>query len=157
MRVDRRNSNTLRIVVCGGRDFNDRSMLSCVLWRVHERRGLAEVVHGGQRGAEQMASRWAFEYDVQRTEVRAEWRKYGSAKALMIRNRRMFDLKPHGLVAFPGDGNSRTVVQSARERGVPVLCAEAVYSKYMAKLQALEPATREEPRCESPIRHPWPT
>jgi hypothetical protein len=157
MRVDRRNPNTLRIIVCGGRDFDDRPMLSYVLWYVHERRGVAEVVHGGGRGAEQMANRWAFDHGVHRTEVRAEWRKYGSAKALMIRNRRMFDLMPHGVVAFPGGTRSRAVVQSAREGSVPVLCAEAVYSKYMAKLQALEPAICEKPRCESPPRYPWPS
>jgi hypothetical protein len=155
MRAEWRNPNTLRIIVCGGRDFNDRSMLSYVLWHVHERRGLAEVICGGQRGAEQMASRWAFEHDVRRIEVRAEWRKYGSANALMIRNRQMFDLKPHGLVAFPDGANARTVVQSARERGVPVLYAEAVYSKYMAKLQALEPAISDNPPGASAIHHPW--
>jgi hypothetical protein len=154
MRADRQNPNTLRIIVCGGRDFNDRSMLSYVLWHVHERRGVAEVVYGGQRGAEQMAGRWAFEHGVRRTEVRAEWRKYGTVKALLIRNRRMFDLKPHGVVAFPGGAHSRAVVQSARERCVPILYAEMAYAKYIAKLKALVPATREKPAGAEAIHRP---
>src|SRR6185437_1669898 len=113
MRVER-NPNTLRVIVCGGRDFNDKVMLSRVLWYVHERRGLAEIIHGGQRGVEQMANRWAFEMGIQRTEVRAEWSKYGDPRALLTRNKQMFDLGPHGVIAFPGDVHSRTIVQSAR-------------------------------------------
>lgn len=111
-------------------------MLSYVLWHVHERRGIAELVHGGRHGAEQMANGWAFEHGVHRTEIRAEWRKYGGAKALMIRNRQMFAMSPRGVIAFPGGQNSRAVVQSAREHGVPVLDAEALYSKYLAGLRA---------------------
>jgi len=128
MRVER-NPNTLRVIVCGGRDFTDKTMLSRVLWYVHERRGLAEVIHGGQRGVEQMANRWAFEQGLHRVEVRAEWSKYGNPRAILLRNSQMFDLRPHGVIAFPGDVNSRAVVQAARERGVPVLDAEALYLK----------------------------
>jgi len=87
-----------------------------VLWYVHERRGLAEVIHGGQRGVEQMASRWAFEQGLHRVEVRAEWSKYGNPRAILHRNSQMFDLHPHGVIAFPGDVNSRTVVQSVSGR-----------------------------------------
>ena len=149
-----KNPNSLRIIVCGGRNFTDSSMLSYVLWHVHERRGLAELVHGGQHGAEQMANRWAFEHGLRRTEIRAEWRKYGGAKALMVRNRQMFELKPRGVIAFPGGANSRTVVQSARARGIPVLEAEALYSKYFAALRALEAATRGTSPGAS-ASHPW--
>ena len=96
---------------------------------MHERRGLAEVIHGGQRGVEQMANRFAFEQGLHRVEVRAEWSKHGNPRAILLRNRQMFDLRPQGVIAFPGDVNSRTVVQAARERGVPVLDAEALYAK----------------------------
>ncbi len=127
------NPNILRVIVCGGRAFNDKTMLSRVLWYVHERRGLAELIHGGQRGAEQMANHWAFEMDIHRTEVRAEWSKYGDPRALLLRNRQMFELQPHGVIAFPGDVHSRAVVQSAREHGVPVLDAEALFAKHFPK------------------------
>ena len=147
------NPNTLRVIFCGGRDFKESRMLSYVLWYVHERRGLADLVHGGQRGADQMANRWAFEHGVHRTEIRAEWSKYGSTKALMVRNRKMFDLKPQGVIAFPGDVNSRAVVQSARQHGVAVLDAEALYSKYTAKRQALEATICEIPPGASAIHH----
>lgn len=89
-----RNSNTLRVIVCGGRDFNDKIMLSRVLWYVHERRGLAKIIHGGQRAIEQMVNRWAFEMGIHRTEVRAEWSKYGDPRALLTRNEQMFDHEP---------------------------------------------------------------
>ena len=92
-----------------------------MLWCVHERRGLAEVIHGGQRGVEQMANRWGFEQGLHRVEVRAEWSNYGNPRAILLRNRQMFDLHPHGVIAFPVDVISRTMVQAARERGVPVL------------------------------------
>ncbi|HKZ11449.1 MAG TPA: DUF2493 domain-containing protein [Rhodanobacteraceae bacterium] len=130
-----RNPNTLRVIVCGGREFNDKAMLSRVLWYVHERRGIAEVIHGGQRGAEQMANRWCFEMGIRRVEVRAEWGRYGSTKALMIRNRQMFALQPHGVIAFPSDRNSQTMVQSARELHVPVLDVEALLAKQKRRAQ----------------------
>lgn len=148
-----RNPNTLRVIVCGGRDFNDKAMLSRVLWYVHERRGLAEVIHGGQRGAEQMANRWAFEMGIHRIEVRAEWGRYGSTQALMIRNRQMFALQPHGVIAFPGDPGSRTVVESARQLRVPVLDAEALLAKQ--KRRALEATICEVAPRASAIHNPW--
>lgn len=148
-----RNPNTLRVIVCGGRDFNDKAMLSRVLWYVHERRGIAEVIHGGQRGAEQMANQWAFQMDIKRIEVRAEWSRHGSTKALVIRNRQMFALQPRGVIAFPGDRNSEAVVQSAREFHVPVLDAEALLVKQ--KRRALEATIGEIAPGASAIHNPW--
>lgn len=102
-----RNTKGVRVIVCGGRDFKDDPMLSHVLWHVHCRRSIAELIHGGQRGADQMANRWAFEHGIHRTEIRAEWRKYGQTKAPLIRNRMMLELQPDGLIAFtPGSFNS---------------------------------------------------
>lgn len=148
-----RNPNTLRVIVCGGRDFNGKAMLARVLWYVHERRGLAEVIHGGQRGAEQMANRWAFEMGIHRTEVRAEWSKYGNARAILLRNRQMFDLQPHGVIAFPGDVCSRALVQSAGELRVPVLDAEAFLGKQ--KRWVLEAPLCEGAPGASAIHNPW--
>jgi hypothetical protein len=91
-----------------------------------------------------MANRWAFEMGIHRTEVRAEWSKYGNARAILLRNRQMFDLQPHGVIAFPGDVCSRALVQSARELRVPVLDAEA----FLAKQKRWAPGA-------SAIHNPW--
>jgi hypothetical protein len=148
-----RNPNTLRVIVCGGRDFNDKAMLSRVLWYVHERRGIAEVIYGGQRGAEQMANQWAFEMGIKRIEVRAEWSRYARAKALAIRNRQMFELQPHGVIAFLGDRNSQAVEQLARELRVPILNAEALLVRQ--KRRALEATIGEIAPGASAIHSPW--
>lgn len=119
---------TVRIIVCGGRDFTDRVMLDYVLSYVHTHRSIAELIHGGARGADQMANRWAFNNGIARVEVRADWRKHGRA-AGPIRNRQMLDLKPDGVVAFPGGRGTADMVRAAEAAGVPVLRAEELWSK----------------------------
>lgn len=121
---------TVRIIVCGGRDFTDKVMLDYVLSYVHTHRSIAELIHGGARGADQMANRWAFNNGIPRTEVRADWRKHGRA-AGPIRNREMlWKHLPDGVVAFPGGRGTADMVKVAAEVfGVPVLMAEELWRK----------------------------
>jgi len=57
--------------------------------------------------------------DVKLTRCRAEWEKHGK-RAGPIRNRQMLELKPDGVVAFPGDRGTRDMITAAQEAGVPV-------------------------------------
>jgi len=119
---------TVRIIVCGGRDFTDKVMLDYVLSYVHTHRSIIELIHGGARGADQMANKWAFNNGIPRVEVRADWRTHGRA-AGPIRNREMLKLNPDGVVAFPGARGTADMVRAAEEAGIPVLRAEDLWKK----------------------------
>jgi len=119
---------TVRIIVCGGRHFNDDVMLSWVLTYVHVRRYIIEVIHGAASGADSLAGQWARQNLATVTPVPADWRTHGRA-AGPLRNREMLKLNPDGVVAFPGGRGTADMVAAAKDAGVPVLMAEDLWKK----------------------------
>lgn len=111
-----------RFLVCGGRDYFDHAFVNFVLNEVHEKYGITLLIHGDAKGADSLASSWAFVNGVQeaRFPVTSQvWKKLGP-KAGPIRNRLMLDLNPAQVVAFPGGRGTADMVQAARERGIHV-------------------------------------
>lgn len=79
------------------------------------------VIHGGQKGADKLADKWAVEHDRRVVEFKAHWDKYGKAAGPM-RNARMLERgKPDLVVAFPGGVGTANMIKQAREAKVPVL------------------------------------
>ncbi|MEH6565539.1 MAG: DUF2493 domain-containing protein [Halopseudomonas sp.] len=112
----------VRIIVCGGRHFSDRQAVFRVLDHIHTYRGIAEVIQGEcPTGADKWAREWAVGYGIPLERFRAEWEKHGR-RAGPIRNRKMLELKPDGVVAFPGGRGTADMRNAAREAGVPVYC-----------------------------------
>lgn len=109
----------VRVIVCGGRDFADREAVYRALDRLNSLRRIVELIEGGAPGADRMAADWAAERLVKLTEVRAEWDRYGPS-AGPKRNRKMLELKPDGVVAFPGGRGTMDMIRAATEAGVPV-------------------------------------
>lgn len=103
----------------GGRDFADREAVYRALDRLNSLRRIVELIEGGAPGADRMAADWAAERLVKLTEVRAEWDRYGPS-AGPKRNRKMLELKPDGVVAFPGGRGTMDMIRAATEAGVPV-------------------------------------
>jgi hypothetical protein len=110
-----------RIIICGGRDFADREWLYSSLDAIHERRGVAAVIHGAARGADKLSAEWAQDRRVQAEPYPADWHNDGKA-AGPKRNQRMLDMAaPDGVVAFPGGRGTADMVSRAQRAGVPVL------------------------------------
>lgn len=110
----------VRIIVCGGRDYADRRHVSGVLDKIHTLRGVSEIIQGEcPTGADRWAREWAVSYGIKLTRCRAEWEKY-KKRAGPIRNRQMLELKPDGVVAFPGGAGTADMCRAAEESGVPV-------------------------------------
>lgn len=114
-----------RIIVCGGRDYNNRFMVFGVLrkiWYKHEKRLV--VIEGGARGADEAARVWAERFarlGVEHLPFPANWDKYGN-DAGRKRNHQMLDQgKPDLVVAFPGGRGTRNMVEQARYADVPVM------------------------------------
>lgn len=109
----------MKVLVCGGRDFSDKSLLTGTLDRVHSKYGDALViVHGVARGADLMAEDWAKAREVAYEGFPAHWKKLGK-RAGLERNKRMRDAaKPAACIAFAGGVGTRMMCDLMREIGV---------------------------------------
>lgn len=114
----------MRFIVCGGRDFSDWEWLAATLDRLHAKVGITEIAEGGSKGADKMARRWGEEHGIPVRTFPADWDKYGhhpGSRAGPIRNAEMCKaFKPDGVVAFPGDRGTRSMIAIAEAAGVPV-------------------------------------
>lgn len=107
----------VRIIVAGGRDFNNYILLSETLDAVLERYTLSEVsiVSGCCQGADILGEHYAKEHGIPVVRFPADWPAYGKA-AGPVRNRKMAEYASEGegvLVAF-WDGKSRGTVSMIR-------------------------------------------
>lgn len=108
-------------MVCGGRDYADWNTIDSVLDLICP----AVVIHGGARGADSLAGRWAREtHGVVEETFPADWDKHGKA-AGPIRNQQMLDEgRPNLVVAFPGGAGTADMVRRSRSAGLLVLRVE---------------------------------
>jgi hypothetical protein len=111
----------IRVLVCGGRNFNDREFVFQTLDDIaREADGIVEVIEGGAMGADYLGGLWAAIRKTKRTTVPADWRKHGRA-AGPIRNSEMLALKPDLVIAFPGGKGTQDMIGKAERAGVRVL------------------------------------
>ena len=111
----------MRVLVCGGRYFEDRSMLWRVLDMLHEQHQFSVVIHGMQRGADRLADHWASFNKIPAYRFHAAWTQYGNA-AGPIRNAHMLAKgKPDLVVAFPGASGTKDMMRKALAAKVKVL------------------------------------
>lgn len=109
----------MRVVVCGGRNFNDFYSLTMALNAIHLITPITELIEGGAKGADLLANVWATFKGIKITTVRAEWEKYGK-RAGFIRNMKMAEMKPDCVIAFPGGAGTQNMIHQARLRGIQV-------------------------------------
>lgn len=107
----------MRILVCGGRTFSDQKLVDSALDLLSP----SAICHGGARGADTLAGRWAGKRSVYSLAFNADWDRYGNA-AGPIRNRKMLqEFKPDLVLAFPGGAGTDNMIMQAREANVVVL------------------------------------
>lgn len=99
-----------RILVCGDRDWglhgegcdeDEVLMWDILKYLIFCYHGVI-VLHGGARGADEMAGRLAEDYGVHTARIKALWSSFGKA-AGPIRNRVMAEFAPDLVVAFHRD------------------------------------------------------
>lgn len=80
----------MKVIIAGGRDFNNWPMLVEKCNYYFSRLGAAdiEIVEGGARGSDAMGKRYAEVHGLAHTQFAADWDKHGKA-AGPIRNREM--------------------------------------------------------------------
>ncbi|QGJ91357.1 ssDNA binding protein [Mycobacterium phage Bachome] len=121
-------SGVRRVLVTGSRRWKDRTTIWEALKTELDRspEGLI-VVHGGARGADDIADRWAWGmfamgYVVKPELHRADWEWYGN-KAGVIRNLQMVKAGADICLAFPlgRSPGTRHCMREAERAGIPVI------------------------------------
>ena len=111
-----------RILVCGGRDFDDRNLLFEVLDGVVKGKDDVEIVSGHAKGADTLAEEYAAENGIILSVFAPDWKKYGKAAGTM-RNKDMLDYiseEEPVVVAF-WNGKSKGTensIETARKMGI---------------------------------------
>lgn len=109
-----------RVIIAGGRDFDQYSLLEFQCDRLLVRKPRVMVVSGGARGADMLGERFATRRHYPIKRFSADWERYGNA-AGPIRNKQMAEYAD-ALIAF-WDGHSRgtrNMITLARTRGLAV-------------------------------------
>lgn len=113
----------MRVIVCGGRKFNDETLVRQVL----DDHPIEVLINGACRGADLLSSAWARRTGTIYAEVPALWETFGKAAGHM-RNYTMItrfgdiDL----VIAFPGGPGTASMIRIARQKGIEVLKIEIV-------------------------------
>jgi hypothetical protein len=113
----------MRVLVCGGRNFNDNDHIWNALLgleMVFDRR-IQTVIQGGARGADAGGKRWAKIHERETLEFQPDWNKHGKA-AGPLRNQEMIDKgDPELVLAFPGGRGTADMVRRAKAANIAVI------------------------------------
>ncbi len=109
----------MKILVCGGRDFNDMGFASTFLDGINAISPIEMVIYGGAPGADMLGKFWAERTGIHSARVEAQWQRYGKS-AGPKRNAAMLLLKPDLVVAFPGGVGTADMVRRAKGASIPV-------------------------------------
>lgn len=110
-----------KILVCGGRDYDDREQIFRVLDSAHLTNPVVLLIHGAAKGADTLAAEWARSRGVHCDAYPVNWEINGKG-AGPIRNQRMLDVgKPHLVIAFPGGKGTADMIGRAEACDVPVV------------------------------------
>lgn len=119
----------MRVLVCGGRDYDDRDRVHNVLCDLNASRGpITCVIHGAATGADEEGMYWAqmmaTVQKITHAPFVADWRAHGKA-AGPLRNQRMLDEgRPDLVVAFPGGRGTADMVRRAEAAGIEIVKIE---------------------------------
>lgn len=108
----------MRVLVCGGRYFDDKDSVYSALDEMAKDASL--IIHGGAAGADQLAAWWAKDRGIETLVFKPRWEVHGKVSGL-VRNQQMLDEgKPDLVVAFIGGRGTADMIDRARKRGIQV-------------------------------------
>lgn len=145
----------MRVLVCGGRDFDDWRLLDNYLTKFFELRiekhNLEKsdflLIQGEAKGADFLARVWAKYYGIPYKDgsFPADWKKYGKA-AGSIRNKQMLDEgKPDIVVAFKGGTGTADMLKKAQDSDIVTYEVHFEDGKY--KIKVFKPKNKTTKEC----------
>ncbi len=109
-----------RIIICGGRDFNDYERLKerCDYLMQFLRKSDIIILCGKARGADTLGERYALENNIKIEYYPADWDKYGKS-AGYIRNKEMVDNATSAICFWNGKskGTAHTI-ELCKKKGI---------------------------------------
>lgn len=109
----------MKVLVCGGRNFQDYDLLMNTLDALDPQPTL--IIEGGAMGADRHARMWACNRGIEFNTYRADWEHYGRSAG----HRRNADMLKYGqpelVVAFPGGRGTANMIEQAQKKGVNVM------------------------------------
>lgn len=111
----------MKLLVTGGRDFNDVEYIVSKLSEFHSICPISKVVAGGARGVDTIAVEWAALMDIPFIVYEAQWSTLGR-KAGPLRNIEMLEKeRPDLVMAFPGGVGTSHMVDISHRAKVEVI------------------------------------
>lgn len=112
----------MRVIVCGGRDYNHREELFGTLNELHRVKPIDCLIHGGARGADYLAGQWAKQHNgVTVVVVPAEWGKHGKAAGPKRNQEMVTQYNPDMVIGFRGGAGTADCCRRAEEAGIKVI------------------------------------
>lgn len=110
----------MKVLVTGGRNFNNKEFITKCLIAVDEKYGISAVLHGGCSGADHLAGVYAKCFGKQEIIMPADFKNNGKSGG-PIRNKNMLDMvNPDAVVAFEGGRGTKGMVKLAKDAGFKV-------------------------------------
>lgn len=111
----------MKVLICGGRAYQDRDKVFDVLDRLDHQNPITAVIQGGASGADELARDWA---DRRRVKIRtyiAGKKKNGRSSWSKGNQRMLNEGRPDLVVAFPGVKRTADMLRRAKAVGATVL------------------------------------
>ena len=106
----------MKVLVCGGRDFDDMALVERTLDAIE----VTQIIEGGAKGADALARKWAEARGVTVRTFQPNWKRFGRG-AGPKRNQQMLDEgKPDLVLAFPGGSGTKNMMRLAGAANVRV-------------------------------------
>jgi hypothetical protein len=111
----------MRIIVNGGRNYSDLTLVEPELTKLHRYTPIDVVIHGCSGAHAGAVEHWARSRGIPIVRYPPNWERFGH-RSEMLRNMFMIkDSRPDLLVAFPGGENTADLIQRAVNTGIAVL------------------------------------
>lgn len=126
----------MRILVCGGRTFQDWDKLNETLNTLHAIQPITCIIEGGARGADRLARLWAQKNGVRYETYASDWKNISypdsvirydahgqpyDANAGPRRNKKMLEEgKPDLVVGFKGSKGTMDCLKQAKNMGIQI-------------------------------------
>lgn len=109
----------MKAIIAGGRDFKGTKEHLEWLLRLKEELSITEIVSGGASGADRFGECFACDENLQLTEFRAQWDKYGQSAG--PRRNLLMAKYADICILFPGGSGTRSMLECAKQEGLHIV------------------------------------
>ncbi|MEM7653795.1 MAG: DUF2493 domain-containing protein [Pseudomonadota bacterium] len=110
----------MRVLVCGGGKFEDRSFLFRELDTIHQQQKITLIVNGGAPGADRLSTLWAEARGVPLQVYKEDAPDAGIEEYIALNAVMLSETSPELIVAFSGGVVTADMVQRGREAGITI-------------------------------------